>query len=114
MRSVVVAVFIMGAVSIGIFAPCAKSEDLQQDANKILNSSLGSVGKRVVITVSSKNEKDQEYYAQIPKDKYSPSGGTSAASVAEVTKRLNAAIAAAKKNQTETTITIKVETKVKK
>ena len=88
--------------------------DVQKDANNILNSSLGSVGQCVVVTVSSPGVKDQEYHAKIPNDKYSPAGDNSALSLIEVTKRINAAIDQAKNHKTATTITVKVETKVPK
>lgn len=85
-----------------------------QDANRILNASLGSVGQAVVVTVSSPGTKDQEYHAHIPNDKYSPDGDNTALSLVEVTKRVNEAIEAAKNKKKTTTITIKVETKVPK
>jgi hypothetical protein len=85
-----------------------------QDANSILNASLGSVGQAVLVTVSSPGTKDQEYHAHIPNDKYSPPGDNTALSLVEVTKRVNEAIEAAKKQKKSTTISIKVEVKVLK
>lgn len=86
----------------------------QNTANDILNKSLSSVGKCVVVTVSSTGAKDQEYHAQIPGDKYSPAGDDTPMSLIEVTKRINAAMDKAKKHQGSSTITITVETKVPK
>ncbi len=85
-----------------------------QDANSILNASLGSVGQAVVVTVSSPGTKDQEYHAHIPNDKYSPDGDNTAFSLIEVTKRVNGAIDAAKKQKKSTTISIRVEVKAPK
>ena len=82
-----------------------------QDANSILNDSLGAAGQAVVVTVSSPGTKDLEYHAHIPNDKYSPDGDNTALSLVEVTKRVNDAIEAAKKQKKSTTISIKVEVK---
>lgn len=84
----------------------------QNSASDILNKSLSSVGKCVVVTVSSAGAKDQAYHAQIPGDKYSMEGDNTPMSLIEVTKRINAAIDKAKKRQESSTITITVETKV--
>ena len=105
---------IVGVALIGLSVPAVNSQSADQDANKILNASLGSVGQTVVVTVSSPGTKDQEYHAQIPNDKYSPSGDNTALSVIEVTKRINGAIDAAKKQKKSSTISIKVEVKVPK
>lgn len=86
----------------------------QDEANKILNASLGSVGKCVVITVSSTGAKDHEYYVPFPNDKYAPKMDDSPMSLVEVTKRINEAIDLAKKQKKDSTITIKVETKIPK
>jgi hypothetical protein len=87
-------------------------EGADRAATSILNQSLGSVGRRVVVTVSSPGEKRAEYYARIPQDKYSPEGETVALGCAEVTKRINAAVDKAKKGNGSSTITIVVEAKV--
>ena len=52
-----------------------------QDANSILNASLGSVDQAVVVIVSSPGTKDHEYHAQIPYDKYFPPGDNTALSL---------------------------------
>ena len=110
-----VKILIAGVALIGLAMPSANSQSKDQDAaNNILNASLGSVGQAVVVTVSSPGTKDQEYHAQIPNDKYSPSGDNTALSLIEVTKRINGAIEAAKKQKKSTTISIRVEVKVPK
>lgn len=105
---------IAGVALIGLFVPAVNSQSADQDANKILNASLGSVGQCVVVTVSSPGANDQEYHAKIPNDKYSPAGDNTALGLIELTKRITAAIDQAKNHQSPTTITIKVETKVPK
>ncbi|MBX9724592.1 MAG: hypothetical protein K2X81_24520 [Candidatus Obscuribacterales bacterium] len=87
-------------------------DNTQSVANDIINKSLSSVGKCVVVTISSGGVKDQEYYAKLPNDKNSPKEDNAALSIIEVTKRINAAIDKAKSQKKDSTITIKVETKV--
>ncbi|MBX9723282.1 MAG: hypothetical protein K2X81_17900 [Candidatus Obscuribacterales bacterium] len=110
-RSAVLATLVLFGSSVAVNAGY---EDTQNDAQKILNASLGSVGKCVVVTVSSTGAKDQEYYAKLPNDKYSPKEDNSALSIIEVTKRINEAIDKAKTKKQDTTITIKVEAKLPK
>lgn len=105
---------LVGAALIALLALAVDTTTNAQDANSILNASLGSVGQAVVVTVSSPGTKDQEYHAHIPNDKYSPDGDNTALSLVEVTKRVNEAIDAAKKKKKSTTISIKVEVKVLK
>ncbi len=102
------------AAAVALFMLAANPTTKAQDANSILNASLGSVGQAVVVTVSSPGTKDQEYHAHIPNDKYSPDGDNTALSLVEVTKRVNEAIDAAKKQKKSTTINIRVEVKVPK
>lgn len=85
---------------------------IQEQANNSLNKSLSTVGQCVVVTVSSTGEKNQEYHAKIPGDKYSPDGDNTAMSLIEVTKRITDAVEKAKKGHGSSTITIQVETKV--
>jgi hypothetical protein len=52
-------------------------DNANKAAVSVLNQSLGSVGRRVVVTVSSSGDKKSvEYYAKISHDKYSPEGDT--------------------------------------
>lgn len=103
---------LVGAALIVLSALVGDTTTNAQDANSILNASLGSVGQAVVVTVSSLGTKDQEYHAHIPNDKYSPPGDNTALSLVEVTKRVNEAIEVAKKQKKSTTITIKIETRI--
>ncbi|MBX9722336.1 MAG: hypothetical protein K2X81_13125 [Candidatus Obscuribacterales bacterium] len=103
-----------GAAAVALCMLAVSSATKAQDANSILNASLGAVGQAVVVTVSSPGAKDQEYHAHIPNDKYSPDGDNTALSLVEVTKRVNEAIDAAKKKKKSTTISIKVEVKAPK
>lgn len=90
-------------------------EGADKAAVNVLNQSLGSVGRRVVVKVSSSGEKKStEYYAKIPGDKYSPEGDTIVPGCADVSKRIVAAVDKAKKGNGATTITILVEAKVPK
>ena len=117
--------FISGGSSFSLLSPLAVADEksaqipdqygnAQEEANNILNQSLGSLGKQVVLTVSSPGTKNREFYANIPQDKYSPAGDNIAMSYAEVTKRINAAVDKAKKLNSPTTITIMVEIEVPK
>ena len=79
-------------------------------ANDTLNKSLGSVGKRIVITVVSGKTK-KEFFAKIPNDKYSPPGEQTPLAVIEAGKLITAAVDRAKKSGETGSITISIETK---
>lgn len=108
-RSAVLAALVLFGSTV---AANAGYDDTKNDAQKILNASLGSVGKCVVVTVSSTGAKDQEYYAKLPNDKYSSKEDNSPLSIIEVTKRINEAIDKAKAKKQDTTITIRVQIKM--
>ena len=77
--------------------PNKYNDNTQAAANKILDASLGTVGQKVLVTVSSPGQESKEYSAKIPGDKYSPDGDNVLLSYPEVTKRINEAVDKAKK-----------------
>ena len=89
-------------------------EPKSNPATQSINSSLGSIGQCVVLTVSSPGAKTEEYHAKIPNDMYSPDGDNTALGLIEIGKRVTTAINKAKKLEGPTTITIQIETKVPK
>jgi hypothetical protein len=92
----------------------ASADEQKNKATQIINSSLGTIGQCVVVTVSSPGAKTEEYHAKIPNDMYSPDGDNTALGLIEIGKRVTTAINKAKKLEGSTTITIQVETKVPK
>ncbi len=86
-----------------------KYDDAATQATKNLNKSLGSVGQRVVLTVSSPGQKDAQYFSKY--DKYSPAGETIDQGCIELSKQIKEAVERAKSKKTATTIKIKVEVK---
>lgn len=83
-------------------------EDAHDSGKKILEKSLGSVGKKVLVTVSSPGKANQEFSAKINNDKTSPDGDNTLLLYPEVTKRIADAIAKAKKDNESSTITVNV------
>lgn len=81
--------------------------------NDTLNKSLGSIGKRVVITISSGSTK-KEFFAKIPDDRSSPPGEQTPLAIIEAGKLITAAVDKAKKSGETGSITISVETRVPK
>lgn len=100
--------------SIGATAAATADESKTNPMSQSLNSSLGSIGQCVVLTVSSPGAKTEEYHAKIPNDMYSPDGDNTALGLIEIGKRVTTAINKAKKLEGPTTITIQIETKVPK
>lgn len=86
-------------------------DGMDKAAANIVNASLGSVGKRVVITIKQAGGKEQKFYAKIPGDKYSPAGDDTAKAVLATTSTLTSAIDKAKTKGLPSTISIEVECK---
>lgn len=86
-------------------------DGMDKAATNIVNGSLGSVGKRVVITIKQAGGKEQRFYAKIPNDKYSPSGDDTAKAVLATSSMLTAAIDKAKNTGMPNTISIAIECK---
>lgn len=84
-------------------------DGVDKAAVNIVNASLGSVGKVVVITVKPSNGKKQRFYAKIPGDKYSPEGDETAKALLATTSALNAAIEQAKRHNSSSAISISIE-----
>lgn len=78
-------------------------------ATNIINASLGSVGKSVVITIRSDDRKEQRFYVKIPGDKYSPPGDETAKAVLAASGELNSAIDRAKVQGFSSSVVITVE-----
>lgn len=93
--------------------PNPYEDGMDKAAKNIANASLGSVGKRVVISIKEVGGKERKFYAKIPRDKYSPSGDETAKAVLATTTILTAAIEKAKSECVPSTIAIKVECKSK-
>ena len=98
-------------ISTGI---AASAEEQKNQSTQIINSSLGTIGQCVVVTVSSPGAKTQEYHAKIPNDMYSPAGDNTALGLIEIGKRVTDGINKAKRLEGSTTVTIQIETKVPK
>ena len=88
-------------------------DGMDKAAVNAVNASLGSVGKRVVITIKQAGGKEQKFYAKIPGDKYSPPGDDSAKAVLATTSILTAAIDKAKLSGEKTLISIEIECKAR-
>lgn len=102
------------SLSIISTAFAASAQEQKSQSTQIINSSLGTIGQCVVLTVSSPGAKTQEYHAKIPNDMYSPDGDNTALGLIEIGKRVTDGINKAKKLEGATTITIQIETKVPK
>lgn len=88
-------------------------DGMDKAAVNIVNASLGSVGKRVVITIKEAGGKVQSFYAKIPGDKYSPAGDETAKALIATTTLLNTAVNRAKSKGSSSSISIDIECKSK-